>query len=68
MSAEGTEALTQRGIELFSLSNRVALVTGGNGGPGRAMALVLRAAGATKTDRPQPLALQTRTTHRRPHS
>lgn len=32
--------------ELFSLDGRVALVTGGNGGLGRAMALGLRAAGA----------------------
>src|SRR5947209_4190559 len=32
--------------ELFSLAGRVALVTGGNGGLGRAMALGLRAAGA----------------------
>ena len=47
MSAEGTEALAQRGIESFSLSGKVALVTGGHGGLGRAMALGLRAAGAT---------------------
>src|SRR5215472_4992791 len=32
--------------ELFSLAGRVALVTGGNGGLGRAIALGLRAAGA----------------------
>lgn len=32
--------------ELFSLAGRVAVVTGGNGGLGRAMALGLRAAGA----------------------
>ncbi len=32
---------------LFTLEGRVALVTGGNGGLGRAMALGLRAAGAT---------------------
>jgi len=32
--------------ELFSLAGRVALVTGGNGGLGRALALGLRAAGA----------------------
>jgi 2-deoxy-D-gluconate 3-dehydrogenase len=32
--------------DLFSLAGRVALVTGGNGGLGRAMALGLRAAGA----------------------
>jgi 2-deoxy-D-gluconate 3-dehydrogenase len=32
--------------EIFSLDGRVALVTGGNGGLGRAMALGLRAAGA----------------------
>lgn len=42
MVAEGIAALTQRGIELFSLSGKVALVTGGNGGLGRAMALGLR--------------------------
>jgi NAD(P)-dependent dehydrogenase (short-subunit alcohol dehydrogenase family) len=47
MSAEGTEASAQRGIELFSLLGEVALVTGGNGGLGRAMALGPRAAGAT---------------------
>jgi 2-deoxy-D-gluconate 3-dehydrogenase len=33
-------------LDLFSLNGRVALVTGGNGGLGRAMALGLRAAGA----------------------
>ncbi len=32
--------------DLFSLAERVALVTGGNGGLGRAIALGLRAAGA----------------------
>jgi NAD(P)-dependent dehydrogenase (short-subunit alcohol dehydrogenase family) len=32
--------------DLFSLAGRAALVTGGNGGLGRAMALGLRAAGA----------------------
>ena len=32
--------------ELFSLAGRVALITGGNGGLGRALALGLRAAGA----------------------
>lgn len=48
MSAEGTEVFTQTGTEhLFSCSGKVALVTGGNGGLGRAMALGLRAAGAT---------------------
>lgn len=34
------------GLQLFSLSGRVALVTGGNGGIGRALALGLRDAGA----------------------
>ena len=34
-------------MKLFNLSNRVALVTGGNGGLGLAMALGLAAAGAT---------------------
>jgi NAD(P)-dependent dehydrogenase (short-subunit alcohol dehydrogenase family) len=33
-------------LELFSLRGRVAFVTGGNGGLGRALALGLRAAGA----------------------
>jgi hypothetical protein len=47
VSAEGTETLAQRRIEPFSISGKVTLVTGGNGGLGRAMALGLRAAGAT---------------------
>ncbi len=34
-------------MDLFSLDGKVALVTGGNGGLGRAMALGLQAAGAT---------------------
>ena len=33
-------------LELFSLEGRTALITGGNGGLGRAMALGLQAAGA----------------------
>jgi hypothetical protein len=51
MSAEGTEALAQRGIESFSLSGKVALVTGGNGGLGRAMALGLRPGGHRRRHR-----------------
>lgn len=35
------------GVDAFSLTNRVALVTGGNGGLGRAIALGLREAGAS---------------------
>ncbi len=33
-------------LEIFSLAGRVALITGGNGGIGRAMALGLQQAGA----------------------
>lgn len=35
------------GLELFSLQGRTVLITGGNGGIGRALALGLRAAGAS---------------------